>query len=329
MIALPMQIKILSTILCLLSGGGSRIVSVSCYSPQSRNSAFNSHSQRSKNSGIIKSRLSLGLASAASSDIDANGEGKRHARQMEDGSQAETSSTLMDKTSDNKDQDEDAHALDMPWSEVQKWALKENLAKYTVMISLKKGGSEITEIYGLWRTMAIEVDELAGYPIDFLQRKHVELRRNGESSLQETPKRLPYLDGYEFTSLGGVKGKVFGIPGLQDGTKIETASVDSIQTTLPKGFIRCSDGSAAYELGTPWREEFSSKAAFSKEGEVLLNKVESSGSKVAPIASDAAKLLQDEDELLVRLGATTGILLAGATAINMLSHHLTVNVFWV
>ena len=35
------------------------------------------------------------------------------------------------------------------------------------------------------------------------------------------------------------------------------------------------------------------------------------------------------DSNLVNLGATTAILLGGATAFNMLSHHLTVNVFWV
>jgi len=44
---------------------------------------------------------------------------------------------------------------------------------------------------------------------------------------------------------------------------------------------------------------------------------------VPPIISN------DTDGLLLRLGGTTGIFLAGATAINMLSHHMTVNVFWV
>jgi len=38
---------------------------------------------------------------------------------------------------------------------------------------------------------------------------------------------------------------------------------------------------------------------------------------------------KDPDGYLVKLGASTGLLLAGATAVNMLSHHLTVNVFWV
>ena len=35
------------------------------------------------------------------------------------------------------------------------------------------------------------------------------------------------------------------------------------------------------------------------------------------------------DDLLIRLGATTGIVLVGAMALNILSHHMTVNVFWV
>ena len=35
------------------------------------------------------------------------------------------------------------------------------------------------------------------------------------------------------------------------------------------------------------------------------------------------------DSNLINLGGMTAMLLAGASAVGMLSHHLTVNVFWV
>ena len=37
----------------------------------------------------------------------------------------------------------------------------------------------------------------------------------------------------------------------------------------------------------------------------------------------------ETSQMIVNLGTTTAIALGAATAMNMLSHHLTVNVFWV
>jgi hypothetical protein len=49
------------------------------------------------------------------------------------------------------------------------------------------------------------------------------------------------------------------------------------------------------------------------------------------VALNLAGSVSDKEtrDMLTTLGATTAILLGGATAVNMLSHHLTVNVFWV
>ena len=219
----------------------------------------------------------------------------------------------------------------MPWSNVQEWALRDNLPRYTVMIPLVKSNIKQdnndtpTQVYALWRTMLKEVPELAGYPIDFLQQKQTQLIEAEDSSLEVTPARLPYLEDYEFAAAGGVSGKIYGVPGLADGTQIETSGVSNIEVTLPKGFIRCSDGSAAYELGLPKRDEFTSLETSGKKivgsSSEILNTVANVGSNVATT--------EDADGMLVRVGASTGILLAGATAVNMLSHHLTVNVFWV
>lgn len=228
--------------------------------------------------------------------------------------------------------------MQMPWSTIQDWALRENLPKYTVMIPLQgpdpNGGSSklATQVYALWRTMLKDLPELAGYPIDYLQQKHSEQVVEYELEMKVTPGLLPFLEDYEFTKGGGISGRIFGVPGLADGTRIETSAVANVEVTLPIGFVRTVDGSAAYELGRPQREAFSSSNIGSLQGDLGTGTdAVKSGSygllkSVQGTASDA---MEDADGMLVRLGATTGILLAGATAVNMLSHHLTVNVFWV
>lgn len=237
-----------------------------------------------------------------------------------------SSSSSMNKYKEEK--------LDMPWSDTQNDALRDNLAKYTVSIPLKnddedESKEQQSQVFALWRTMVKDVPEIAGYPINFLQKMHARQIQNSETLLEVTPGLLPYLDDYEFAAAGGVSGKIYGVPGLADGARIETSEVTNIEVTLPQGFVRTSDGLAAYEVGRPKREEFSSSidspsasSAVRTGGELLKN--------VANTAGTMEKVnVDDADGMLVRLGATTGILLAGATAVSMLSHHLTVNVFWV
>ena len=223
-----------------------------------------------------------------------------------------------------KDDDEDEE-FEMPWSDIQDWALRDNLPKYTMMIPLTRGGKEATETYALWRTMSHEVTEISGYPIEFLQSMLAKQIKRKESALRVTPSVLPYLDEFDFTKAGGMSGRVYGIPGLLDGAKIETSPVANVRTTLPKGFIRTSDGTAAYELGRPARQELLSMEQITDTGG-LLRTVSNFGSK---IPRDSTEIEENPDQMLVRLGASTAILLAGATAVNMISHHLTVNVFWV
>lgn len=253
---------------------------------------------------------------------------------------------------EKKDDDKQKKNLSMPWSDIQEWALRDNLPKYTVMIPLigtaisgggeghKKEGendNERTNVYVLWRTMLKEVPEIAGYPIDFLQERQMgqvkQMKSESAGATSETIQVastvLPYLEDYEFTSAGGVSGKVYGVPGLADGTRIETSPVSSVEVTLPKGFIRTSDGLVAYELGRPMREEYSTVSS------TVADTVQSNSSKLlksvknVDVGSVVPQTTEDADGMLLRLGASTGILLAGATAINLLSHHLTVNVFWV
>jgi hypothetical protein len=279
-------------------------------------------------------------------DDDNNGDEKENVenRQSLQASQNEESSQeariSLDSTTTNNDDDPE-EKLSMPWSTVQEWALRDHLSKYTVMIPLNtnnkdpKEKSETTNVYALWRTMLKEVPELTGYPMDFLQERHAKQIESSATLMEVTPALLPYLDDYEFAAAGGIAGNIYGVPGLADGTRIETSSVTNIEVTLPKGFIRTSDGLAAYELGRPnttTREEQLRSSTLTASS---LNAAMQSGSYelLKTVQSNAnmpqGEIMEDADGMLVRLGASTAILLAGATAISMLSHHMTVNVFWV
>eukprot|EP00980_Cylindrotheca_fusiformis_P028751 scaffold22642_cov134-Cylindrotheca_fusiformis.AAC.6 len=240
----------------------------------------------------------------------------------------ESSSLPSTDASVSSTQSEKNKRLAMPWSEAQRSALHNKLPKYTVQIPLQavdpESKDEVSQVFGLWRTMMKEVPEISGYPIDFLQEMHGEEMKKNETLLEVTPGLLPYLDEYEFASAGGVSGKVYGVAGIADGTRIETSVVSNIEVTLPQGFVRTTDGSAAYEVGRPKREDFASDSAsvtssLAKGGGELLKNVQNTGGSLQSMT------VEDGDGMLMRLGASTAILLGGATAVSMLSHHLTVN----
>jgi hypothetical protein len=216
--------------------------------------------------------------------------------------------------------------------------------------------------FALWRSLIEETPELSGYPIDFLQARYNEQQTRGFKSDDEDEKvtkevdlpprsntttiptileALPFLDDYEFSNEGGICGNVYGLDCVADGSRITTPAVINVKESLPKGYIQTSDGSALFELGRPkgnderringhisdasyWKTIPSGVAVVAKKS------IENAAGTVSNIDLNAVSYdTDDADGLLLRLGATTGILLAGATAINMLSHHMTVNVFWV
>ena len=125
---------------------------------------------------------------------------------------------------------------------------------------------------------------------------------------------------------------MYGVPGLKDGTVIETSPVGQVEVTIPLGYVLTEDAGIAYELGKPLAEvddEGISRKAGKAAG--TLSRSASQGMVAAMSNSRKGSGFTEEDPnaMLVRLGASTGLLLAGATAVNMLSHHMTVNVFWV
>ena len=163
--------------------------------------------------------------------------------------------------------------LDMPWSDIQEWALRDNLPKFSVILPPSITGGRPKK-YAMWRTMAREVPELAGYPIPFLLEMHRRSLKKDASQLssssnsklfqEDTPGVLPMVDDFEFASNGGIVGRAYGLPGVADGTRIQTPPLISVEMTVPLGYVtsqeastegnNSSDGGGgvgfSYELGT-------------------------------------------------------------------------------
>lgn len=217
---------------------------------------------------------------------------------------------------------------DLPWSEMQQWALRDQLSKFTVQVPAVFGGKETIRVFTLWRTMVEEVPELSGYPLSFLLDRQAELMERNETNIRTTLEILPYLDEYEFEPNGGLVGSVYGVRGVADGTRIRTTSVGEVKTTIPKGFVCTEDGTVIYELGSPAGD------TYSLDGTSKIEKF-SKISKAAQFRTSISRVSNpfDEDPILdsdlIRLGGLTAILLGGALAVETLSHHLTINVFWV
>jgi hypothetical protein len=153
------------------------------------------------------------------------------------------------------------------------------------------------------------------------------------------------VDDFEFASNGGVSGRAYGIPGIADGTKINTPPLVSVEQTVPLGYVTTEEDELgvafSYELGIS-----ASSSVYSLDGterssallsarRLVLEGAAGSSKRLADVAKDmqvtGSGLLSDTESNrdLLYLGGATAMLLASATAVGMLSHHLTVNVFWV
>jgi hypothetical protein len=226
--------------------------------------------------------------------------------------------------------------LDMPWSDMQAWALRDELPKYTVQVSVvtRPDGKETIKRYSLWRTMIQEVTELSGYPLPFVLQKYTAMRERKSdetttttttSICQTSCEILPFLDQFEFEPNGGLSGRVYGVAGVADGARIQTTPVKNIQTTIPKGFVQTQDGAVIYELGTP---------AFSEGTKNRMSEMPANGGRLSTtvantMASASLSELPKVDGDLLKLTALTAAVIGGATLVASLSHHLTVSVFWV
>jgi hypothetical protein len=286
-------------------------------------------------------------------------------RKSPSSSQSTTTSTVETKntsvtntntaTTNNEENDDtaryDDNKYDMPWSKVQEWALTDHLDKYTIQVLMGQNNGDSQQqqqlrMYTLWRTLTNEVPTLAGYPLSFLVEQARNVRRHhhhhdenanmtlsvsGSTTTQTIHEILPYIDGYSFTAEGGVTGRVYGMAGVADGTRLETTPVSNLPLTLPKGYLLTQEG-MLYELGYPASETTALDRAASAVGSTT-SMAQRLSTKSAPdeeknqLSVGVADVMADTE--LIKLGALTAVVLGGAWAMESLSHHLTVNVFWV
>ena len=207
-----------------------------------------------------------------------------------------------------------------PWTDFQTYALMDHIKDYSFHNII------------LWRNMIQNVPELTGYPPSFVQEQYetIVLRKNSSSTTTASNTTsvnfvksnavLPYLDEYSFEPQGGIQGRIYGLPGIADGSFIQTSEVQSPQDTLPYNYVVLKDKSTFYELGKPLRLD---------DDETRQRAVSVSGGSLSRIANplEGEEPILDAD--LVRLASLTSIVVGGALAFETLSHHLTVNVFWV
>lgn len=191
------------------------------------------------------------------------------------------------------------------WSDIQEWALKDNLSKYTITTS--------THSFILWNTMINEVTELQGYTIPYLQSK-----------LQDTKQIVPYITNYEFVNNGGIKGEIYNKAGIADSSVIITDALVNVVNTLPSGYVQTVSNNdntgMVYELGYAMNDQ--SKLVAQRS--TLL---QSLSSNINDATSDATS--DDTVNLVKNVAGVTALALGSGIAYNLLTHHLTVNVFWV
>ena len=241
-----------------------------------------------------------------------------------------------------KDVDDDAYLSGMPWGDLQSFALRDNLPKYVVVIPIP-GKKDKYGTFALWRSLIKDSVELAGYEVEYVRRRYeadVKTREDwkgyrigdgGDSKEFGTaPRAMPLLESFEFHPDGGVSGLSYGLPGIADGVSVRTTAVTDIEKTVIMGYVRTADGSAAYELGSPAGSIYSEDM----RQNMLENVARTAGNLMrggvpAAVPASAGGGGDTMDSNLVNLAGTTAVLLACASAVGMLSHHLTVNVFWV
>jgi hypothetical protein len=259
------------------------------------------------------------------------------------------------------DDDETSYEGDLPWSQTQEWALRDHVSKYAIRLVLGKGEKNQQQLHRLvrWRSLINGTPELVGYPLEFVIARYKKIIRSSKDDDDDandddavssstssllfsgwSTEVLPYLDRFQFEANGGLSGDAFGLKGIQDGTRIWTNPVVHVEHSIPLGYVVTEDGSVVYELGQPAE----SNDIMRRPEDVIMTSDtvrattttaaalrESMGSRLASVNfnnnNNNGALLFDPD--LVQLAGLTAVVLTGAWAMQALSHHLTVNIFWV
>lgn len=218
----------------------------------------------------------------------------------------------------------------MPWSDIQEWALKDNLPKYTINVMLKDTKQMYS--FALWNTMLRDIPELTGYDISFLRSKLQHNKNDVTTPAALVPEGIPFMTNFQFERNGGMQGIVFNLPGIADGTTIHTDALKDVYQTLPRGYIQTASdtNSIFYELGYALGEDISSSSLQSRSSTLLQSLSSITTSTISNMDIDkAADIGSNTMDLVKNAGGITAIALGSATAFHLLTHHLTVNVFWV
>jgi hypothetical protein len=248
--------------------------------------------------------------------------------------------------------------LEAKLTDMQILSLNSKISKFMVQHTAnasKESPDQRKKMVVLWRNLQDDTPELAGFPIPYLSecvRSMIHLSHpsiiatlENVSDVDKTNETfvdwdtvVPYLDAYTFEAGGGVSGLAYGVTGVADGTKICTTPVGDLRTTIPRNYIQTSDG-YLYELGRPsfagdsvvqtTPQAYSLIGATKKwfrDGKVAASLMVNNAG-VSNIDKKSRDFTIDPE--LFKLAGLTTLVLFCAAAMESLSHHLTVNVFWV
>jgi hypothetical protein len=300
------------------------------------------HSPSSSASSTTRSSLQSAAASPSSSPRPSSSDSVSSGRGDGNGSAASEQQRTKDPvdTTQNKSQKDSASAvtsassvMDLPWSEMRAWALRDAVPKHKVQVVARNGS---LQSFVLWRNLCQDTAEITGYPLDFVVERYKEQRRRDVEASDDSKTAvdgidtmttiLPYLDDFEFEPTGGVRARVYGVQGVADGSPLQTAAVAGVERTLPQRYVCTADGSVVYELGNPKQD---AQPIYSLDGTTKMMKEWKRKRTESPNMEESSGALAQVDPELLQLGGLTALLIGGAIAVEALSHHLTINVFWV
>lgn len=228
------------------------------------------------------------------------------------------------------------------WSEWQEWALQDNVPKFLVTIPLPQSTAvDPPQKFILWRTMVRDVPEFNGYTAPLVRSMYVKRRRKLDTEESEVPPILPLIEQFTFEPNRGMSGIVYGFQGVADGTRITTPPLYELHQTIQFGYVYTREEGTSgpvlvYEIGSPSQNQYEEGSSWldllrtRRQRQVLLPLTSSSSLGGTPLP-EGTLLVRDKNgpTNIGSLVSITAIVLGTATAVNILSHHLTVNIFWV
>ncbi len=200
-----------------------------------------------------------------------------------------------------------ASAGAIPWTKFQDWALSDNIMDYVV--------PNTSPPVILYRSLISSVPELTGYETSVIQSHLRDIKEMPQfAALSDGGSgALPFLDNIEVSADDTLTGDVYSLPGVTDGTRIRTARLSNLSLTLPSHYAVSVDSKLFYELGTL------SSASASLEVP-----------KLSALPSLDQSMLTSANEIpLNSIVALSAAVISSSFLFNLLSHHLTLNVFWV